>query len=119
MVQRSKTWLYFSILFFITILVEDGILHHIWLGNPDISLVKVSNILSFPGYPDYPMFSHIIKEFATKSNHSYYGERFTTYFIPPENGDYKFTMKCPHACAMTFLKRSKVPINAFHDIRKG
>jgi hypothetical protein len=81
-------------------------------------LNKATNIYSIKPYSKYPTFSHIIEDFTTKSNHSFYGEQFRTYFIAPETGDYKFIMECPNACLMRFRKRYKKTVKVF-DIVSG
>jgi hypothetical protein len=92
-------------------------LHEIWQANPDTDLGKASHIGSIRGYSSYPTFSHVIEEFTMKSNRSFYGERFRTYFIPPENGNYRFMTECPNSCSMSFMKRYKKPLKAFENVK--
>ncbi|XP_028392974.1 uncharacterized protein LOC114517441 isoform X2 [Dendronephthya gigantea] len=97
--------------------VRHGILHETWLGNPDFILSTTSQIYKFRNYPDRPSFSHIIENFSMESNRTFYAERFRTYFIAPNDGDYIFRIECPVACSMSFRKRYKVRLLV--NIEKG
>ena len=98
--------------------MQDGILHEIWLGNPDTRVTKSNGMGAIRPYGSYPTFIHIIEDFTAKSNHAYYVERFTSYFLAPESGDYIFTIECPNVCVMNFQIRYKIPIKLF-DITGG
>ena len=105
-------------LFVISALVKEGILHEIWLGHPDIAVTKTWELNRVQPYSAFPAFTHIIEDFTSTSNHSYSVERFRTYFIAPDSGDYTFTVECPYLCAL-FFKKKYNPFQTLLDITGG
>ena len=89
--------------FFVSI-VTYGVLRDIWVGNADNNhFDKAMSIVHLRGYPNYPIFSHIIENFTTPAgSRVFYGQRLRAFFRAPLSGTYKFTMTCPRACDLYF-----------------